>query len=193
MNHFASPFWVNLLILVPIVLWFYLRRNKLHIKITQLVYVVLFGIGFGFIESAVVIYLRAATGLLPGFEGTLADVQRQAIEIFYNQQALTAKLPMSLLTVEIIREVGTMLMLLMIACVAAKRLKEKIAVFFLAFAAWDLFYYVFLYVTVHWPQNLTTKDVLFLIPQPWIGEVWIPILVDILMIGTIFLNIDNTD
>lgn len=188
MDHFASPFWVNLLIFVPIVLWFYWRKNKLSIGIKQLLFTTIFGIAFGFIESACVIYLRAATGFLPGFQGTLADVQKEAIGFFYNQQVLAEKLPASLLTVEVIREAGTMIMLLMIAFIAAKHLKERIAVFLLAFATWDLFYYIFLYFTVHWPQGITTKDVLFLIPQPWLGEVWFPILIDILVISTIFTN-----
>jgi hypothetical protein len=34
-----------------------------------------------------------------------------------------------------------------------------------------------LWVTIGWPSSLTTSDVLFLIPSPWIAQVWFPLLV----------------
>ncbi len=188
MDHFASPFWVNLLILAPLILWLYLRKNKTQIEVQQLLWVAVFGIAFGLIESSVVVYLRAATGLLPGFMGTLTDVQKQATEVLYNQQILAAKLPLSLLTVEVIREAGTIVMLFAIAFIGAKHLKERIALFIWAFALWDFFYYVFLYLLVGWPRSIFTKDVLFLIPEPWLGEVWLPMIIDTLVVLVIFFN-----
>ena len=183
----ATPIWVNLLLLVPLATWIYFRKNKLSINRDILLKTGVFGIAFGFIEAACIIYLRAATGLLPGFQGTLSDVQKQSIGI-YNQLLLQQRLPISLLTVEIIREIGTMVMIISIAFVTTKYLKERIAMFLWVFAFWDIFYYVFLYLTVRWPEGLRTQDVLFLIPQPWFGEVWMPILISSTVIISIFLN-----
>src|SRR3989344_3419668 len=183
----ASPWWINLLFLVPVVLWFYWKKSKLVLTNKLLFQTAIFGIAFGFIESACVIYLRAATGLLPGFEGTLADVWRKSIGI-YNQELLLRELPISLLTVELIREFGMMIMLLTVALIAAKHLKERLATFLWVFAFWDVFYYVFLYLTVRWPEGLRTPDVLFLIPEPWFGEVWIPISISISVILVILFN-----
>jgi len=64
---FPSPWWVNLLLLVPVLLFFYWRRNKLEITTQTLILTAIFGIAFAYLESACVIYLRAATGLLPGY------------------------------------------------------------------------------------------------------------------------------
>jgi hypothetical protein len=61
-------------------------------------------------------------------------------------------------------------------------------VFFLwTFAFWDLFYYFSLYILIKWPPKLTTIDVLFLIPVPWIAPVWFPIAISSLTIIVIFL------
>ena len=62
---------------------------------------------------------------------------------------------------------------------------EKIIVFLWTFAFWDLFYYVSLYVLIKWPSKLTTTDVLFLIPAPWIAPVWFPVLISSLTIVVI--------
>jgi len=191
MNFLAYPLWVNLLLVVPIVFWFYWRKNKINIDFPQLLFVTFFGIAFGFIECACVIYIRASTNFLPGYSGSLGEVQKQSINFFATHQLFTEKMPLSLLTVEVFREAGTIIMLVMLACIATKYIKERIAFFLLAFALWDLFYYVFLYLTVRWPQSLTTKDILFLIPQPWIAEVWLPMLVGILIITAIFFNTAN--
>ncbi len=45
----------------------------------------------------------------------------------------------------------------------------------MGFATWDLSYYAFLRLISGWPQSLFTRDVLFLIPVPWIGPVITPI------------------
>lgn len=185
---FATPVWVNLLILVPILLFFYWRKNKLSISGKTLFYTLIFGIAFGVIEATVVIYLRAATGLLPGYGGTIMDVWKQASVIYYNQELLQKQLPMSLLVFELIREAGTMVMLWAVAFIAANKWKERFAIFLWGFAVWDIVYYIHLSLTVHWPQNLTTPDVLFLIPEPWFSQVWFPILVSGLTMFGIFLN-----
>ena len=184
----ASPIWVNLLVLVPLVLFWYWKKNKLSITRNSLLKTAVFGIAFGFIEAAVVVYLRAALGFLPGFEGTIADVWKEAKSFYYNQQLVAEELPLSLLTVEFFREAFTMLMLWSVAFIAATKLRERFALFVWMFAFWDIFYYVFLYATVRWPMSLSTPDLLFLIPVPWMSQVWFPVLVSTLSIIAVFLN-----
>ncbi|MBP9716929.1 MAG: hypothetical protein KBD51_03215 [Candidatus Levybacteria bacterium] len=173
----STPIWINLLILVPIILLFYWRKNKLLISRKTLLYALIFGIAFGVIEATCVIYLRASTGMLPGFEGNIFDVWKMSEEFSYSQEVLRETLPMSLLVFEIIREAGTIIMLGMIAFIAANRWRERVAIFLWTFAAWDIVYYLHLWLMVRWPSSLTTPDVLFLIPEPWIGQVWFPLLV----------------
>ncbi len=185
----TSPFWVNFLILVPFVLFFYYRKNRLSITRKTLLYLLIFGIAFGVIEATCVIYLRAATGMLPGFEGNIFDVWRMSKEIAYSQEALREGLPMSLLSFELIREAGTIIMLGMIAFIAASKWRERIAIFLWAFAVWDIVYYFHLWLMVRWPQSLTTPDVLFLIPQPWLGQIWFPLLISGLTMLVVFISL----
>lgn len=153
---------------LPIVLVFW--KNKLLIAKRQLLIVGLFGIAFGFVEASVVVYLRAAVGFLPGYMGTLSDVMSQATSTYQQVQA-AASIPQSLLTVEVFREIATIIILISVALLAAKKLKERFAMFLWAFAFWDIFYYIGLWLTVRWPSSLTTNDVLFLIPVPWLAQV----------------------
>jgi len=85
-----------------------------------------------------------------------------------------------------------MIMLLSVALLAADSLRERCAVFLWAFAIWDIFYYAGLWATVRWPSSLLTPDVLFLIPVPWVAQVWFPLLVSALtMIAVVFAR--NTE
>ena len=71
---------------------------------------------------------------------------------------------------------------------AGRRLAERFAMFCFAFALWDIFYYVWLKVTLGWPSSLLTWDVLFLIPLPWIGPVLSPLLVSLaLLTGSLII------
>ena len=185
---FATPYWINLLILIPILLFYYWSKHKLSINKNILLFTAVFGTSFGFIEAAVVVYLRAALGFLPGYKGTLMDVWRESANFYYNQQLVVKELPLSLLTVEFVREAFTIIMLLSICFIAVNKMKERVAIFLWAFAFWDIFYYVFLYLTVRWPTGLTTPDLLFLIPEPWISQVWFPILISSLTIIAVFVN-----
>jgi len=183
---FASPWWVNLLLLVPLLAWFWWRRRGLEVSRQQLAFAALFGGAFGWVEAAVVIYLRAAVGLLPGYGGTLADVARLSAGL-YRQTQSVRELPPSLLAVEVLREAATLLMLLAVALLAARRLRERCAVFLWSFALWDLSYYAGLWATVRWPASLRETDILFLIPQPWIAQVWYPLLVSLLALLAVLL------
>lgn len=127
---------------------YYLWRKE-GLKISKLTLIVsaLFGIAFGFVEASVVVYLRAAVGLLPGYGGTLSDVARLSADI-YQQVRILSELPKSLLVVEFFREAATMIMLFGIALLAVKSLRERWAILLWTFAVWDIFYYIGLWATV---------------------------------------------
>jgi hypothetical protein len=167
---FAGPWWVNLLIFIPFFTYYGFRKKKLDLSRKQLLAVFIFGGAFGFVEASVVVYLRASLGMLS------PDIP--------SAQAF-AGLPASLFLIEFFREAATMIMLLAVAFLAARTVRERWAVFLWAFATWDLFYYVFLWLTIRWPTTLTTPDVLFLIPTPWYAQVWFPVLVDVLVMMAI--------
>ena len=189
MNEFtllAQPWWVNLFIFVPFVAYASWRRKGLAISNSALIAAALFGIAFGFVEAAVVVYLRAAVGLLPSYGGTISEVARLSSAMYQNAQLLS-ELPDSLFTVEVFREAATMIMLVSIACLAADALRERCALFLWSFAAWEIFYYAGLWLTVRWPSSLLTSDVLFLIPDPWVAQVWFPILVSVLTLLAVVL------
>ena len=187
MQSFAMmpyPWWVTLLILVPALNFYFWRRRRLRLGWQTLIFAGLFAAGFGFVEAAVVLYLRAAIGLLPGYQGTLADVVRLSAGVYEGSQDLR-QFPPSLLTVEVVREAATMVMLLSVAMLAVPRRRERWAMFLWCFATWDVTYYAALWATIRWPTTLTSSDVLFLIPEPWLAPVWFPILVSLLCLVAI--------
>ena len=186
-SFWAQPWWVNLLILIPPTAFWLCRTKGLPLPRRQLLWLALFAVAFGFVEAAVVIYLRAATGLLPGYHGTLADVQRAAPE-FYQQAQTLRDFPQSLLTVEVCREAATILMLITVALLAASTVRARGAAFLWAFAIWDITYYAGLWLAVRWPASFKDLDVLFLIPVPWMAPVWFPILVSVLTIAAVILS-----
>jgi hypothetical protein len=175
----AQPLWVNLLVFIPLGVLVGWRSKGLQISASQLLFATLFALAFGFGEAAVVVYLRAATGLLPGYTGTLSEVQHLGKATALNPAAIT-QFPQSLLSVEALREAATIIMLVSVAMLAAARARERCAVFLWTFALWDISYYAGLWATIRWPASLTDLDVLFLIPVPWVAQVWFPLLVSVL-------------
>jgi hypothetical protein len=184
---FAQPWWVNVLILMPILAWLSWRRKGLLLPWSRLLFAATFAVAFGFIEAAVVIYLRAATSLLPGYGGTLADVARLSSRV-YQQPPTVVELPRALLVVEVFREAATMVVLLSVALLTARRLRERWALFLWEFAIWDLCYYAGLWATIRWPYSLLNDDVLFLIPVPWLSQIWLPLLVSGLTVVAVLLG-----
>jgi hypothetical protein len=177
----AQPWWVNLLILVPVITYFaFQRRKDLLLNWRRLIVIAIFAAAFGFVEAAVVVYLRAAVGLLPGYTGTLSELQHSSES--YHQENALPQLPQSLLAIETYREAATMIMLLGVALLAASRASARWAAFLWVFALWDIAYYAGLWATVRWPASLTDLDVLFLIPVPWLAPVWFPLLVSTLTV-----------
>lgn len=186
---FAVPWWTNLLILVPFAAYYFWQKEKLSLSWQILLFTGLFAIGFGFVEASVVVYLRAALGLLPGFEGTLTDVIRNALTLStYEQTQILQEMPRSLLVVELFRETATMIMFAGVALIAAKKNRERFAMFLWMFAIWDIVYYAGLWATTRWPTSLLTPDILFLIPVPWISQVWFPILISALSMAAVLLT-----
>jgi hypothetical protein len=139
--------------------------------VTNLTLLALFGIAMAHFEGVVVVYLRKALGML--------DAES-------NKESL-GKFPARYLHIEMTREAATIIMLVVIAFLTGSSWVERGIFFLWTFAFWDLFYYLSLYILIKWPPKLTTIDVLFLIPKPWIAPVWFPIGVSSLTILTILL------
>jgi hypothetical protein len=152
----------------------------------QLMILGVFASAFGFLEAAVVVYLRAAAGLLPGYRGTLADVVRLS-----QQSPAIGELPPSLLTLEVFREAATLLMLSCAALLTSVIPRARVAAFLWAFALWDMVYYAALWATIGWPHSVRDTDVLFLIPEPWFAPVWFPLVVSALVLVAILLTRAN--
>lgn len=142
----------------------------------------LFGISFGYVEAAVVVYLRA---LYDPVRARLHP-ERHPDDLFPlitpRQLADAGPENPRRLTIEIGREAATMVMLGAVALAVASNLHEWIAAFVIAFGVWDICFYAFLKLMIHWPQSLSTWDILFLIPLPWVGPVWAPVLVALTMV-----------
>jgi len=166
----ARPWLVNLLFLVPVIP-FLLPRQRICLTRKQLATASLFGIAFGFVEAAVVVYLRAGAGLLPG-----------------QPSRALAPLTQSLLRIECFREAATVVMLYAICSLMGRNLYERIAAFLWVFAFWDVFYYIWLRVTIGWPAKFVDSDILFLIPTPWVAQVWLPLLVSVLTALAVWLR-----
>src|SRR5216684_6135138 len=183
----AQPWWVNLIVLIPTLAYFSWRRGGVPLSARQLAVSGVFAASFGFLEGVVVVYLRAAVGLLPGYKGTLSDVIRMSGG-FYRQSQAISQLPPSLLSLEVLREAATILMLLSVALLTSTKSRARTAIFLWTFAIWDITYYAALWTTVRWPLSLRDPDVLFLIPVPWFSPVWFPLLVSTLALSAVLLS-----
>ncbi len=126
----------------------------------------LFGIAMAHFEGVVVVYLRKALGMLD------SESNKESVD----------KFPKRYLHIEMTREAATIVMLMVIAFLVGTTWVERGVFFLWTFAFWDLFYYLSLYILIKWPPKLTTIDVLFLIPKPWIAPVWFPVSVSSLTI-----------
>src|SRR5258708_24185629 len=150
----AQPWWVNLFVLVPPLAWFSWRRGGVPVTVPQLVISGVFAGAFGFLEAVVVVYLRAAAGLLPGYQGTLSDVIRLSGD-FYQQSPGITQFPQSLLTLEVFRETATILMLLSVAFLSSAKSSVRAAAFLWAFSLSDVIFLPPLFASVRWTLPLT--------------------------------------
>jgi len=139
-------------------------------KNKNLIWIILFSVAMAYLESAVVVYLRAMYGIKDLLRDTplLAD-------------------PYTI--IEIGREASTLVMLFLIGLIAGNTWQKRIGYSIFAFAIWDIFYYVWLFLFIQWPKSLFEWDILFLIPLPWWGPVITPILISLLLIAVSYLLI----
>ena len=175
----ATPWWVNLLLFVPAGTYMFYRSRGLSLDKKALAAGFAFGMAFGFVEAAVVVYLRAASGISPGSPGISAAIAIPAGALPSTSQVL-ASMPESLVRIEEVREAATIVMLASVALLGARTVVGWLALFLWTFATWDIAYYAGLWFTIRWPSSLREFDVLFLIPEPWISQVWFPLAVSAL-------------
>ncbi len=137
----------------------------------KLVLLAIFGIAMAHLEGVVVVYLRKALGI--------SDSESNKVSV--------NKFPEKYLKIEMTREAATIIMLVIIAYLTGYSWIERGVLFLWTFAFWDLFYYLSLYILIKWPPSLSTIDVLFLIPKPWIAPVWLPVGISSVTIVTILI------
>jgi hypothetical protein len=128
--------------------------------------VVVFAVAMAYVEAAVVVDLRSALGtgsdVLPLVRGQEAD---------------------RLIAIEVGRELATLVMLAAVGWIAGAGPIERLAWAAVAFGTWDIGYYAWLRAMIDWPASLATLDVLFLVPVPWTGPVWAPIVVSVALVA----------
>lgn len=150
----------------------------------------LFAASFGYVEAAVVVYLRALyepvhQHYFPGrAPGDLLPVVR--LEQLQVREPRAARL----LGVELTREFATLLMLAAVGTAVARNFRQGFAAFMIAFGLWDIFFYLFLKLLIDWPMSLSDWDLLFLLPVPWVGPVWAPLAVaaSLVLAGVLILR-----
>ncbi|QQS50469.1 MAG: hypothetical protein IPM71_12890 [Bacteroidota bacterium] len=129
----------------------------------KLILVGIFSLAMGFLETAVVVYLREIY-YPDGFQFPLVAMSQQ------------------ILSAELLRELATLIMLVCIGWLSGRTFNSRFAWFLYSFAIWDIFYYLFLKLLLNWPESLFTTDILFLIPLLWVGPVLAPVIISLSMI-----------
>jgi hypothetical protein len=134
---------------------------------TTAVVVLAFGVAMGYLEAAVVVYLRAALGLGPA-----------GVALTHDPAAFG-----SYGAIEVARELATLVMIAAVGWLAGRGGVERVAWAAVAFGTWDIIYYLGLRLIADWPPSLDAWDILFLVPAPWVGPVWAPIVVSAALVG----------
>lgn len=104
----------------------------------------LFSIAFGVEEAIIVVYLRRFGDFTP------------------NEYRLESS-----------RELCTLVAIGAVAWLSGTSAVQRAKAFCFTFGAWDIVYYVGLWVLSGYP-SITDHDVLFLVPVPWLAPVWAP-------------------
>jgi hypothetical protein len=130
--------------------------------------VVIFGIAFGYIEAAVVVYLRVIFHP-EGFTFPLTES-----ETILRQKPI--------LLTEIGREAATIVLIFTGSWLFGKNNRQRFAYFMVIFAVWDIFYYVWLKILLGWPASIMDWDILFLMPTTWASAVLYPVLISIVLL-----------
>jgi hypothetical protein len=143
---------------------------------------ILFGISFGYLEAAVVVYLRT---IYEPIRQQIAPRPKNELFPLITPEQLAHAGPENTrrLLTEIGREAATLVMLASMGLAVGNTVQQRVAAFLVAFGIWDIFFYIFLRVLIGWPDSLFTWDLLFLIPVPWVGPVLAPIIVAMSMVA----------
>jgi hypothetical protein len=136
--------------------------------VKRLLILVLFSIALAYIESAVVVYLR----VIFHPDGFAFPLPAFDLNPMWRRLVLT----------EVGREAATMVVIATSAWLFGRTASERWACALVIFATWDIFYYVWLRVLIHWPASLLDWDILFLIPVAWASPVLYPVLVSLGML-----------
>jgi hypothetical protein len=142
--------------------------EPLKTTIKRFCIVVLFGIAFGYIEAAVVVYLRAIfhpDGFTFPLTGLATILQEKPLRL-----------------TETGREAATMVLIFTGAWLFGRNRRQRFAYLLTIFAIWDIFYYVWLKLLLNWPASIMDWDILFLIPVPWASAVLYPVLISITLL-----------
>jgi hypothetical protein len=136
--------------------------------------VLAYAIAMGWLEAVVVVYIRGLVGLEP------QAGMPPAAEVMRRIEAVPG-----LLSTEQTREAATLVMLLAVGFLAARRWPARLGAFLVTFGTWDIAYYGALRVLLGWPPSLATLDLLFLIPPHpwWYQPVWVPVAISCGMIA----------
>jgi len=129
--------------------------------------VIAYAVAMAFLESAVVVYLQRALGIDPRALFPLLE------------PAITGDLAL----IEVGREAATLVMLAAVGWLVGRGGLDRLAWTAVAFGTWDILYYAWLWAFIGWPPSLDTWDLLFLIPAPWAGPVWAPVVVSLALVG----------
>src|SRR6266536_1592729 len=158
-----------------------------------LIALLLFGASFGYVEAAVVSYLRSLFEPVRQryYPGRSPDELLPLLSA--NQVSSAGHEYVRLVEIEHVREAATLAVLGAVAIAAGRSSDQSFAACLIAFGVWDLSFYAFLKLLIHWPASLLSWDVLFLVPVPWAAPVLAPLLASLSMIGTglLYLSRDS--
>src|SRR5450759_3495984 len=141
-------------------------RGDLSFRRTAITVLVFAG-AMAYLEAAVVVYLEGALGSHVG-------------DIFPLRPAGELG---NLIAIEAGREAATLVIIGAVGILVGRSRLERLAWSAVVFGVWDIGYYAWLHVFSGWPPSLDTLDLLFLIPVPWVGPVWSPVVVSEALVG----------
>jgi len=152
-----------------------------NIVLKSWIWIMIFSIAFAWVESAVVVYLREIY-FDGGFGFPLVIKWEDGKHVID-----------PLVRIEFGREIATIIILIAVGWITGRNRFQKLCFFMIAFGIWDIFYYIWLYVMVSWPESLMTWDLLFYVPLPWVGPVITPVLIAIAMVvaGSLIIYFDE--
>lgn len=158
------------------------RQSFLGQQYRNFIALIVFGTAFGFVEAAVVYYLRDLIRVPANYNIGSYHMLLNLGFIAFVSPAHPLLISGGVAHAEVMREAATIIMLLAVSYLAGHTLRQRIGAFLISFACWDLLYYVFLKVLDNWPGSLLTQDVYFLIPVTWIGPVITPVIISTAML-----------